>query len=586
MSRGEPFGEMMSESHDGETAKPYFEVDGVPSVDSFEESGCAGAKSKNGHLGIWASPLILLIGIIGVYFGIRYSFTPPGSIRVNATEGSIVEVIDKTGAITCSTVGTGMFEDLEDVPVGGYTISVKKEGYQAVRLKADVASNRVFEKVIHLAPLPPGLMITSIPSEVLVYDGYEYLGTTPLRLDPLENRALSLRLIKAGYQLMEKRIDWVPGSRIDFDARMQEAKGPRLFVQLIAAPNLDDAAFFNLSLNGKGVDYVIHRMTGYPTHTLLDIWVDDLENCEYELGFAASNWASSSQMVNPDRTSVDTPVIIQRKNAELRIQVSGLQEASIPLDLAVLLNGCPIVFTALPRGVDGEFDLILAEVHFGTGEIQVITREYEPITFKVDSDEQLSGTRFVQLKKKLRYADLNTDFLEGLPLGELMIYVDAGNPAAENQLGWRYFTGKDVPQSNEEALRWFSKSAGENTTQALISLAQMYENGHGVDQDCERAFHLYLAAAEKGDRTAQSCIASMYYYGRGVARSLTESAKWFRESGNQGELTSQINLGFMYENGYGVLKDISEAKFWYQKAAEQGDKNARDSLIRLRQFYN
>lgn len=587
MSFDDPFENIPLEKLQNERTQPYFEVDSTSNDDSSEKKKLADEKSKISHLAIWASPLFLLIGIIGIYLGINSSFKPPGSIHLKSTEGSIVEIYDKTGTITYSTTGSGMFQVFEDVPAGKYTISVSKEGYGSVHHKRfSIASKQVHEEVIELTPIPPGLMITSIPSGVAVYEGYEYVGTTPIRLDPQEERTLKVRLMKAGYQSIEKSIDWVPGSRMDWNARLQESEGSTLFLQLTTAPNPEKIEFFNVTLDGEQVDYFIHKVSESPTHTVLGILIEDLKSNDYELKFTAENWSSISRTVNPIQTSEESPIILKRKNPEVRIQISAIEPIAGLQDLGVLINGYPTIFRTEDPGINGEMNLVLPEVHFGTENLQIITEEWEAVKLDIKSETQLSETLHVQLERKPRYADLNEELLESLSLGELMIYVDAGNPTAENQLGRRYFTGRDVPKSDEKAFEWFRKSAEMDIVHAQTNLAYMYENGLGVDQNHEEAVKWYLIAAEKGDPIAQSSIATIYYNGRGVSRNLSEAVKWFKASAKQGESSAQINLGFMYENGYGVSRNYSEAKFWYQKAAEQGDKNAREALIRLRHTYN
>jgi uncharacterized protein len=50
-------------------------------------------------------------------------------------------------------------------------------------------------------------------------------------------------------------------------------------------------------------------------------------------------------------------------------------------------------------------------------------------------------------------------------------------------LGKRFFCGRDVPQSYEEAARLYRIAAAQGHGEAHISLGSMYENGLGVARD-------------------------------------------------------------------------------------------------------
>ncbi|MDR3269651.1 MAG: hypothetical protein LBT83_11380 [Tannerella sp.] len=128
---------------------------------------------------------------------------------------------------------------------------------------------------------------------------------------------------------------------------------------------------------------------------------------------------------------------------------------------------------------------------------------------------------------------------------QLRIQAEQGNAKAQNNLGFLYEMGQDVPQDDIEAVKW------------------------------------YLKAATQGNATAQYNLANHYAWGRGVLCSNEEAAKWYLEAANKGVLNAMNNLGSMYAIGRGVEKNESEAVKWFRKAAGQGDETALHKLQKI-----
>ena len=63
-------------------------------------------------------------------------------------------------------------------------------------------------------------------------------------------------------------------------------------------------------------------------------------------------------------------------------------------------------------------------------------------------------------------------------------------------IGVMYAEGQGVPQSDQEALRWYRLAAAQGDSQAQYNLGSMYGNGQGVPPDYVRA-HMWsnLASA-------------------------------------------------------------------------------------------
>lgn len=162
-----------------------------------------------------------------------------------------------------------------------------------------------------------------------------------------------------------------------------------------------------------------------------------------------------------------------------------------------------------------------------------------------------------------------------------------GDPEAEYQLAWIYLKDPSISflKSPIELLR---KSAAQGNTNALKSLALMYEYGLGGVQSNEEASKLYKKAfndyakeAKQGNAEAQYNLAWMYDSGKGIEQSEQKAFQWYERSANQGFPPAQLALGIMYENGTGVEESETKAFQWYEKAAKQNNAEAQIQLAYL-----
>lgn len=122
---------------------------------------------------------------------------------------------------------------------------------------------------------------------------------------------------------------------------------------------------------------------------------------------------------------------------------------------------------------------------------------------------------------------------------------------------------------------------GDPTAQYL--LGSLYEHGQGVPQSLQEAIKWYRKAAEQGNPDAQFSLALACMFGQGTTQSYEEAAKWFSKAAEQGNPAAQFNLGVAYAGGTGVPQSSEEARKWFQKAADQGFAPAKEILPHLRQ---
>jgi len=131
-------------------------------------------------------------------------------------------------------------------------------------------------------------------------------------------------------------------------------------------------------------------------------------------------------------------------------------------------------------------------------------------------------------------------------LSDIISLAEAGDPEAQNRLGFMYDTGEGVPEDDSQALGW------------------------------------YMKAAEQGLDRAQYNVGGMYYKGEGTRQDKVEAALWFQQAAEQGFLQAQLKLGFMYWHGDGVSASNGQAAYWFEMAAEQGNAIARTALAQIK----
>ncbi len=159
-----------------------------------------------------------------------------------------------------------------------------------------------------------------------------------------------------------------------------------------------------------------------------------------------------------------------------------------------------------------------------------------------------------------------------LPPG-LKSMADAGDGAAQFELGASYAEGKLVPRDFATAARWYAKAADQGVAPAQYRLASLYEKGLGVGRDKAKAKALYLKAAEAGNPRAMHNLAVMLADGDGKP-DYDGAATWFRKAAQFGVHDSQFNLAILLARGLGVQQSLVQSYQWFAIAADQNDEDA------------
>lgn len=103
---------------------------------------------------------------------------------------------------------------------------------------------------------------------------------------------------------------------------------------------------------------------------------------------------------------------------------------------------------------------------------------------------------------------------------------------------------------------------------AQVQVGETYAAGKGVAQDYAQAAAWYRKAAEKGNISGQIHLAALYRDGgKHFPRDMAQAAAWYRKAAEQGDAGAQGTLGVLYSMGQGVPHDDVEAYYWLDLAA-------------------
>ena len=128
------------------------------------------------------------------------------------------------------------------------------------------------------------------------------------------------------------------------------------------------------------------------------------------------------------------------------------------------------------------------------------------------------------------------------------------------------------------AAKLYLFAAEKGHADAQYMLARCCMTGRGVPVSEKDMVKWMTKAAEQGHAYAQNELGLCYKFGKGVEKSDSEAAKWFRKAAQQGNADGQCNLGICYEYGEGVEKSLETASDWYKRAAKQGHEEAKKYL--------
>lgn len=158
--------------------------------------------------------------------------------------------------------------------------------------------------------------------------------------------------------------------------------------------------------------------------------------------------------------------------------------------------------------------------------------------------------------------------------------AEKGHADAQNFLGIYYSEGNYVTKNEQEAVKWYKKSADQGNKYAQSNLAYRYLKGEGgVEKSKEKALELFQKSAEQGLVSAQYKLGSLYseYVG---THNKVKSFEWYKKAADQKHADACYEVGVLYLYGVDnvVEKNEAEAFNYFKISADQGCIGAFDKL--------
>ncbi len=113
-----------------------------------------------------------------------------------------------------------------------------------------------------------------------------------------------------------------------------------------------------------------------------------------------------------------------------------------------------------------------------------------------------------------------------------------GSRQAQENLGYCYYYGRNMPVDYEKAFRYFALGAFDGHLISLYKIGDMYQNGYYVDKDPAEAFHIYSHCLETMTDEAAPTVAGPVF----------------------------LRVGNAFLNGIGTKEDPKSALICFQKA--------------------
>ncbi len=157
-----------------------------------------------------------------------------------------------------------------------------------------------------------------------------------------------------------------------------------------------------------------------------------------------------------------------------------------------------------------------------------------------------------------------------------------GDAVARRELGRAYLSGRGVPPSTAEGVRWMTLAVQGGDVEARVLLAQLHLRGLGHadtsdlfakpvagEADAPEAARLALAAAEDGSVEAMALYAWLCATGQGVPKDLTTAAQWYARAAEAGHAPAKLGLGMIRLHGLDGVTDSAMACRLVAEAAEE-----------------
>lgn len=162
--------------------------------------------------------------------------------------------------------------------------------------------------------------------------------------------------------------------------------------------------------------------------------------------------------------------------------------------------------------------------------------------------------------------------------------AERGEPDAQRQLGYRYLTGRGVPQDLEAAYTAFEAAAAAGDGYAYFNLGYMLMNGQGGNRNVSAAKDYFEKASSFKNLlgAAYNGLGILHWHGSGgLEQNWTKSKEFFQLGARLNDSDAMHNLASCYRDGHGVGQNTSLAIAYYHKAQALGAWRSNQELTKL-----
>ena len=161
--------------------------------------------------------------------------------------------------------------------------------------------------------------------------------------------------------------------------------------------------------------------------------------------------------------------------------------------------------------------------------------------------------------------------------------AEAGDPAAQRALGFRYSHGVDVEKDPKKGLKWTKRAVEQGDARAMLDLADAYVDGDGVAKDDAKAIALYRKAAkvflELAKKDEKLDLRLLRHAGEKLLYEESLSVPdvgmiFLGIAAKCGDAEAMRIYGAEFVFGHYEKKDINKGLLWLQKAVLHGDESA------------
>ena len=150
--------------------------------------------------------------------------------------------------------------------------------------------------------------------------------------------------------------------------------------------------------------------------------------------------------------------------------------------------------------------------------------------------------------------------------------ADLGEPNGLMNLSKAYeFGAPGYERVPSKAFKLVNAAALQDSTEAQLKLAEMFNEGNGTEVDENKALRYFTICAEKGVPQAQFAVGVFAYQ----AGKLEDAFLWFLKAAQNGHLDAQINVAREYAYGEGTEVDLIEGYYWAKIASNEDSDGAR-----------